>query len=150
MAANDTDTADAIGRAYAAGLLGHEQPDFGPSSKDLLQAGRNIAWQYWRVYASQFPTPDSLARFQPCQPSARIDPDRERIIEAALNDALKIVEGESRDCRRAFDQLVIDLNPDYGPKWLDNIIYAHRRKQRATEGDYNMLRLAKKGLELIA
>lgn len=143
VAANDTDTCDAIGRAYTAGLLGS-----GEHAKTLLIAGRKIAAQYWRVYG--FPTPDSLARFQPQQPSTPMDPEREKIREQALSDALDIIAKVGRDHRRCFDQLVIDMNPDCGPPWLDRIAYAHRRGISASEGDYNALRLAKEGLEAIA
>lgn len=139
----ETDTCDALGRAYNAGLLGT-----GQRAQDLLSAGRKIASQYWRVYG--FSTPDSLARFQPQRPSARLDPDKEKIIEDALNDGLDLVRARGRDVRRAFEQLVIDLNPDCGPAWLDQVVYAHRTKRTAAERDMTMLRLAVEGLEAIA
>jgi hypothetical protein len=143
VAANDTDTVDAIGRAYVAGLLG-----LGEHARDLLIAGRKIASQYWRVLG--FGTPDSLAKFQPQNPFTPLDPAVEKIREDALNVALDLVGQRGRDVRRCFDQLVIDPNPDSGPAWLDRIVYAHRRGNRATEGEYNALRLAVEGLEAIA
>ena len=57
--ANDTNTCDAIGRAYTAGLLSGS-PE---RALELMNAGRKIAGQYWRILG--FATPDSLARFQP-------------------------------------------------------------------------------------
>jgi hypothetical protein len=139
----ETDTCDALGRAFIAGLLGR-----GDQAERRLQAGRKIAAQYWRAYG--FTTPDSLARFQPQQPSGPPDPTADRIREDALNVALGLVRAKSRDHRRAFDQLAIDLNPDRGPGWLDRIVYAHRRQQRSSEGDYNLLRLAVEALDEIA
>ena len=144
-AANDTDYADAIGRAYSAGLLGN-----GEKAKDLLNAGRKVAWQYWAVFKPEYPTPDTLARFQPQSGGAPVDPDRERILEDALTDTLTMLNRYGRDVRRAFDKLVIDMNPDCGPAWLDRIITAQRAKQTAAEGDMNMLRLAVIGLEMVA
>lgn len=147
VAANDTDTCDAIGRAYAAGLLGHGE-DGAERASRLLNAGRRIAAQYWRVLG--FHTPDSLARFQPSSPSAPPSPEDERIREDALNDGLALVQAQGRSCRFAFDQLVIDPNPDHGPAWLDRLIWARKQGRTPMEGDNNMLRLAVKGLEALA
>lgn len=139
----ETDTCDALGRAYCAGLLGS-----GQRAQDLLLAGRKIAAQYWRAFG--FLTPDSLARFQPQQPSGTPDPAKDKIREDALNDALGMVRARGHLVRRAFDQLVIDLNPDLGPAWLDQIVWAHKHGKRAGERDYHMLSLAKEGLEAVA
>jgi len=113
-----------------------------------MNAGRKIATQYWRVLG--FATRDSLARFQPSQAFTPIDPATEKIREDAFNVALSVVDARGRDDRKAFDHLCIDPYPDSGPRWLDAIIYAHRRDQRAAEWDYAMLRLAIEGLEALA
>lgn len=134
-------TFDALGRAWSAGLLGAR-------ADELRDGGRIIAGQYWRAYG--FVTPDSLARFQPSAAVGLVDDHRARIIEAALNDALDTVAKRGRDVRRAFDQLVIDLNPDAGPAWLDRIIFASRQHRTPTEADSNMLRLALEGLQQVA
>jgi hypothetical protein len=139
----ETDTCDALGRAFCAGLLGN-----GRRAQDLLLAGRKVAAQYWRAYG--FLTPDSLARFQPQGPVAAPDPERDRIREDALNDALGMVRARGHLVRRSFDQLVIDLNPDHGPAWLDSIVFAHRQGRRAAERDYHSLELAIEGLNEIA
>lgn len=131
-------TFDALGRACASGLL----------PPDLRDTGRVIAAQYWRVYG--FATPDSLARFQPQNGVGIADPVKERIREDALNDALEMIRKRGHDVRRAFDSLVIDLNPDHGPAWLDRLVYAKRQKQTPEERDSNMLRLAIEGLRAIA
>ena len=142
--ANDMDTHDALGRAWQAGLLHNDRQ----RAKVLLDAGRKIAAQYWRVYG--FPTPDSLARFQPQDARGIMDPAKEKIREDALNDALEIVGKRGRVVRKYFDELVIDMNPDAGPRWLDRIIFAHRRRERAAEQDYAWLKLAIEGLETVA
>ena len=143
VAANDTDTCDAIGRAYTAGLLGS-----GERAKSLMIVGRKIASQYWRILG--FATPDSLARFQPSQPSTPISDERAKMLEDALNDALEIVSKLSRDHRRYFDQLVIDPNPDFGPPWLDRIVHAQNLGRGPSEADGNAMRLARAGLEALA
>ena len=139
----ETDTCDALGRAYCAGLLGT-----GRRAQDLLLAGRKIAAQYWRAYG--FLTPDSLARFQPHSGGPPADPEKDKIREDALNDALGLVRGRGHNVRRAFDQLVIDLNADQGPPWLDQIVWAHKHGKRASERDYHMMSLAIEGLEAVA
>lgn len=147
---DETDTCDAIGRAFNAGLLHRDRA----RAKELLNAGRRIHRQYWRhVVDPVHKHRDSLERYMPQTGTAPVsDKDRDRIIEDALNDALKMVRNEGHNVRYAFDQLVIDLQPDAGPVWLDRIVEAHRARppRRATEGDYFLLQLAIKGLEAIA
>lgn len=139
----ETDTCDALGRAYCVGLLGT-----GEMAERRLTAGRKIAAQYWRVYG--FPTPDSLARFQPQPPSLPVDPKTERIREDALGTALDMVRARGRDVRKFFDQLVIDLNPDSGPPWLDAMVVAHRQRIAPASRDMTLLTLALEGLDTIA
>jgi hypothetical protein len=38
-----------------------------------------------------------------------------------------------RDKRRAFDELVIDINPDAGPEWLDRMIQEKTRFKTAVK-----------------
>jgi hypothetical protein len=149
--AQETDTCDAIGRAYIAGLLGSGQEAY-----DLLKAGRRISWRYWAALGTTL-TPDSLARFQPQdgsgEPMSQEDRDeRDRVREDSLLATLDVLDrcGRNREVRRAFDQLVIDPNPDQGPAWLDSIITAHRAKAEASERDYATLTLALDGLRAIA
>ncbi len=144
-----TDTCDALGRAYCAGLLGS-----GERAKDLLVAGRKIARQYWIVYVDGSVSSNALARFFPVEPRKPMsEEDREQvdaIREQALSDALKLVRARGNDVRRYFDQLVIDVNPDSGPSWLDAIVWANRHRKTPAERDSNMLRLAMEGLEAVA
>lgn len=144
FADNDADYADAIGRAHIAGLLGT-----GDRAKDMVVAARKIAWQYWRVFRPEFGTPDSLARFQPQAPTGRPDPERERILEDAMNDSLDSIGKAGRNVRTAFDQLVIDMNPDHGPAWLDRVIFARRSGKSADNGDWQRLEWALEGLRVI-
>lgn len=144
-----TDTCDALGRAYCAGLLGS-----GERAKDLLVAGRKIARQYWIVYADGTVSSNALARFFPVEPRKPMSEEErdqaDSIREQALTDALKLVRARGHDVRRYFDQLVIDVNPDHGPAWLDAIVWANRHHKTPSERDSNMLRLAVEGLEAVA
>jgi hypothetical protein len=147
----ETHTCDAIGRAYITGLLGS-----GQEAEDLLNAGRGMARRYWSTMGTTL-TPDSLARFQPQDgagdPMSQDERDeRDRMREASLLANLDIIDrmGRMRDVRRAFDQLVIDPNPDHGPPWLDAIMAAHRAKAVGRDQDYRMLSLALDGLRAIA
>lgn len=144
VAADDRETFDALGRAWAAGLL-HPDP---ARAKAMLDAGRRMAAQYWRSYG--FLTPDSLARFQPSAASAPANDDDQRRREEALTSSLDAVLKIGRSTRFAFDQLVIDMNPDSGPPFLDRIIFAHRQRQKASETDYALLRRACDGLEVVS
>jgi hypothetical protein len=144
-----TDTCDALGRAYCAGLLGS-----GERAKDLLVAGRKIARQYWRVYVDGSLSSNALARFFPVEPGKPMSEDdrheSDRILEQALTDALALVRARGHDVRRAFDHLVIDVHADHGPAWLDAIVWANRHGKVPAERDSNFLRLAIEGLEAVA
>lgn len=138
----ETDTCDAIGRAYCAGLLG-----VGELADRRLQAARTIAARYWSILG--FATPDSLARFQPQQPSAPRDEERDARREQALNDGLALVAACGRDVRVAFDHLVIDPNPDQGPPWLDAIVISNQGGYKAHDRYIAALERALVGLDAI-
>lgn len=143
--ANDTNTCDALGRCYIAGFLG--RGDREERARSLLAAGRKIASQYWRVYG--FATPDSLARFQPGNASVPMDPALEKIREDALNVALEMVRARGHQVYTAFQQLVVDMNPDQGPRWLDAMIWAEKHGKPIGERDAHMMKLALEGLEAV-
>lgn len=137
------DGADAIGRAYRAGLLGE-----GSDAKARLDTARKISNAYWQAYET--------GRYQ-CTLSDRqggsaVDLDHERIKqqEEWLEDVLRFVNAMGRDVRRAFDQLVIDVHPDSGPVWLDNMLYAARRNQPAKPSDTGKLMCALDPLDILA
>jgi hypothetical protein len=114
------DGADAIGRAYRAGLLGQ-----GAEAKAMLDTARKIANAYWQAYET--------GRYQ-CTLGdktgggvASLDHQRIKRREEWLEDVLRFVNGMGQSVRRAFDQLVIDVHPDNGPNWLDAALWAKKR-----------------------
>lgn len=149
------DCCDAIGRCHLAGLINAyvsthlpQILDIEEGVKDLLKVARNTGWLYWRAYG--FPDANALARFQPQGPSRRVDPEEEKVLEGRLNAALDAVNARGRSIRRDFDALVIDIHPDHGPKFLDELIFAHRAKREADPRDYARLKQALDALALVA
>ena len=59
-----------------------------------------------------------------------------------MKECTDAVDAMGRNVRRCFDQLVIDVNPDHGPDWLDRIIYAERVRKPAVVTDRQHLRAA--------
>jgi len=109
------DGCDAIGRAYRAGLLGE-----GNEAKALLDLARALSNAYWATYASGKIT----CSIGDKTGGAVVDIDDARTLkrEKWLNACLAHVGSMGDRYRLAFDQLVIDINPDCGPQWLDRII----------------------------
>lgn len=105
---------DAIGRAFERGLLGA-----GSEAKTMLDTARAIHRAYWAWYVNG---PIRCALADRGGGSSSEDITRERRQEAWLNAMLKTAERGGRPCRVLFDQLVVDINPDQGPAWLDRII----------------------------
>lgn len=113
-----TNGSDAIGRAYERGLFGS-----GQDAKAMLDTGRAIHRAYWSWYANG-PTRCTLADRSGSAPTATTpeDIERERRQEGWLNAMLDTAGKGGTPCRTLFDELVIDINPDAGPAWLDRII----------------------------
>lgn len=109
-----TNGSDAIGRAYERGLFGA-----GQDAKAMLDTARAIHRAYWAWYANG-PIRCTLADRNGA--SIERDSERERRQENWLNDMLRIAGKGGYPCRALFDELVIDINPDQGPMWLDRII----------------------------
>lgn len=132
-----TDGCDAIGRAYRSGLLGE-----GNEAKALLDLSRKLSNSYWRA----FETGAIRSAIAEKTSGSVIDLDNEKAKrqEAWLTESLRIVDGIG--IRRSFDQLVIDVNPDGGPVWLDNLILAKRAEKTADPIDEKRLRDAMDGL----
>lgn len=140
--------ADAIGRAYVFGLLGT-----GDCATDRLNGARSIARKYWWYISAHNGAHlhDSIGALQEGEGGPARDPQRDAAREKSLIGALDLIkETGGHDCRRAFDHLVIDLNPDAGPAWLDRIIEAERHRRAPCDRDGDMLRLALVGLDAIA
>lgn len=129
-----TDGADAIGRAYQAGLLG-EQADA------IKDTARKIAKAYWPMleigsYRCTLSDPSGA--------NDNFDHDRIKAREEWLTEILRRVDRKGRAARNAFDALVIDVHPDTGPNWLDSIIWhrSHKPASPLPERDMTMLNLA--------
>lgn len=134
------DGADAIGRAYRAGLLGQ-----GSEAKALLDTARRISNAYWQAYSHGG---YSCALGERTHGSVIVlDAERVKRREMWLNDCLRIVEFHK--ARRVFDELVIDVNPDCGPAWLDRLCYSARRGEDGDIADTSQLAKALAALELL-
>jgi hypothetical protein len=135
------DGADAIGRAYRAGLLGE-----GTEAKALLDMARRISNAYWQAYATGSYTCPLGDRTHGSV--AELDHERIRRREEWLGACLSLVRSLGHD--RAFRQLVIDVNPDHGPRWLDELIYARRTHAEPQPADTARLQSAIHGLKELA
>ena len=136
------DGCDAIGRAYRAGLLGD-----GNEAKALLDTARKISNAYWQAYEQ--------GGYQ-CALGDRsfgnltaIDHAKVKRREEWLAECLNVVNRMGRDVRRSFDMLVIDLNPDSGPRWLDAAIWHSKRCLPVPDDAMPQLRRALDALEVL-
>lgn len=128
-----TDGADAIGRAYQAGLLGE-------NADAIKDTARKIAKAYWPMlevgtYRCTLSDP-SGANDNPD------DPSRIKAREEWLTGVLRRVDRMGNTTRRAFDALVIDIHPDTGPKWLDALIWHRKHAKPYPASDAQWLGLA--------
>lgn len=136
-----TDGADAIGRAYQAGLLG-ENADV------LRDTARKIARAYWpmlEVGSYRCTLNDSFGGS-----NDNTDHERAKRREEWLTGVVRQADAMGREYRRAFDELVIDVHPDSGPVWLDRIIYARKHRSEITPNDAARLMMAINALVEIA
>jgi hypothetical protein len=116
------DNCDAIGRAYRSGLLGE-----GSEAKNLLDTARKVSRAYWQAYATG--TVRSCIGEKNFGTVISIDHERVRQQEEWLHEVLDCVNRMGRNVRRSFDQLVIDIHPDNGPKWLDALLQDAQQPQ---------------------
>ncbi len=125
------DGSDALGRAYVMGLLGEH-------GQTLLATGRAIARAYWPIFGT--------GRIG-CTLGNRTGGDGDGSLsqEQWLSATLDSINALGRDYRNAFDALVIDVNPDEGPVWLDRLIDREPRN-----GDHESLLRAVYVLERLA
>jgi len=110
------DGCDAIGRAFRSGLLGCAS-----DAKPLLDMARKVSRIYWRAYETG--AVRSCIGDRTYGAVIAIDHERVKRDETWLNESLRIIERMGRNVRRSFDQLVIDVNPDSGPQWLDELLH---------------------------
>lgn len=109
------DGVDAIGRAYRVGLLGD-----GQEAKALLDTARKISNAYWAAYANgRYSCPLGERTYGG---TSQIPPQIAAEREGWLSGRIDIINRLGRSHRRAFDQLVINKNPDCGPSWLDAML----------------------------
>ena len=135
-----TDGADAIGRAYQAGLLGEH-------ADAIKDTARRIAKAYWpmlEVGSYRCTLSDSFGGS-----NDNTDNRRAKAREQWLTGILRAIDQMGRAHRRAFDELVIDIHPDSGPTWLDRAIYARRRNEMLDQADANRLSMAVSAIERI-
>jgi hypothetical protein len=136
------DGCDAIGRAYRAGLLGQ-----GSEAKALLDMARSLSNAYWQAYeVGGFRSPIADKTH-----GGRGELDHERIKrrETWLRESLDTVARMGVPVRRAFYQLCIDVNPDCGPLWLDQMVFAERRGVLGDIADVSALRRAVEALKAL-
>lgn len=141
------DGSDAIGRAYVMGLLG-------PNGLELRNLARKIHRAYWPMLA--------VGREKSClgldingqiSNDDLLDPEeRDYKIrrEKNLTDTLRKVERMGRQHRKAFDDLVIEIMPDHGPVWLEQLIWAKERNVEPDPAAKQALARAIYALEQIA
>lgn len=111
---------DPIGRAYERGLLGTGPDARGGDAKTMLDTARAINRAYWAAYTVG-PLRSCIADRASGADIVQ-DAHRERRVEQWLTDMLKTASRGGHAVRTVFDQLVIDIQPDEGPQWLDRLI----------------------------
>lgn len=132
---DDTQTFDAIGRAWSAGLLENDERD----ATVLRDQGRELYALYWAFYGLGRPE-DTLARYSEGRSSSSEEAQKAR--NFALNRKLNTLNDMGHAVRRAVDALCIDaIETDVGPEFLDRLIAG-----TGTDRDRLTLSLAKQGL----
>jgi len=134
------DGSDAIGRAYRMGLLGQ-----GTEAKAMLDMGRAIFNAYWSTY-SHGRIKSTLGGT-----SAGNDNDGSLARERWLRTQLDAVRAMGEHIRKPLYQLVIDINPDCGPDWLDRMIACiiDRTPKLIDKGDTQRMDYARLALEAL-
>lgn len=142
-----TDGTDAIGRAYVMGLLGE-------NGLELRNLARKIHRAYWPML--------QVGREKSCLGldingqavnDNLLDPEeREYKIrrEKRLTETLRSVQRMSTQHRKAFDDLVIEIMPDHGPQWLEQLIWAKSHRVEPDPAAKQALDRAIEALEQIS
>lgn len=114
---------DAVGRAFEAGLLGRDAGRPTARAKMLMDLAQQLFRRYWRHFGIG-PVGCTLGRAETGGGKGA----NEAGIDDGVNDAeqeawlLRMLAMVPRRERRVFYELVIDINPDTGPIWLDRLI----------------------------
>jgi len=143
-----SDGADAIGRAYVAGLLGED-------GLNLRNAARAIFRAYWPMFGvgvEKSCLGDQTGGGSAPEPMDQDERQRKIDRERRLNETLSAVDrmDASRMTRRVFDQLVLDINPDHGPDWLEQLIWAKRHGKTPDIAAVQKLAKAMRALDVVA
>ena len=134
-----TDGCDAIGRAYRSGLLGT-----GQDAKATLDTARRISKAYWAAYGIG----GAFCTLGERTGSGSSDGHKAR--EDWLEDCLRVANWFGRTHRSHFDALVIDINPDSGPAWLDRLCLRARANGDPRPSDLTALACALEVLQHLA
>lgn len=141
------DGSDAIGRAYVMGLLGD-------NGLELRNLARKIHRAYWPMLA--------VGREKSCLGldvngmtvnDDMLEPEeREYKIarEKRLTETLRSVQRMGTQHRKAFDDLVIEIMPDHGPQWLEQLIWAKSHRVEPEPSAKQAMERAIGALEQIA
>lgn len=137
------DGCDAIGRAYQAGLLGE-----GSDAKAMLDTARRMANAYWAAYGTGRIT---SAIGDKTGSDSAISPEKAREREEWMNAGLDRVKRLGHAHRRNFDALCVDIHPDHGPAFLDELLFAQRcRRAMIDPADAQALEFALEALAMLA
>lgn len=139
---------DAIGRAFEAGLLGWDGGRPTARAKMLMDMAHSISRAYWCNYEVGA-TGCTLGRGGASgshmgPPITGLDDPRQ---EEWLVRMLAMVPARER---ALFDQLVIDINADSGPMWLDRLIAARGGSAVVQAVDEARLAAVLRRLDLLA
>ena len=137
VAKYDTHYTTALGRAYAAKLLGDEA-----ESQDRYEGGKRFARVYNRVFGGETyrcaldPTPHGAAGN--CEASEYIAKERAWILDV-------IRDLDAAGLRPWLDQLISRLYTYHGPPWLDRLI-----ADQNNQADLLLIQAARDALDVVA
>lgn len=138
---------DPIGRAYRAGLLGED-------GLELRNLSRKVFRAYWPMLAVGIEKSClGLDIHGQAANDDLLDPDARQYKidrEKKLTETLRQLDRMGRQHRKAFDDLCIEILPDFGPSWLDGLIWAKGHNKPADPAHLTSLKLAIEAMERIA
>ena len=130
--------ADAIGRAYVSGLLGDEG-----EGKRLLDAARKFKKAHKKSGVVVGDPQCALNQDRGGVMYVDPDPQSSRRREQRMFDSLWAAGSRATMASNAFYGLVITDHPDYGPEWLDRLIWGGATKEDRDQLDAAVLTLRK-------
>lgn len=134
-----THYSSALGRAYAAGLLGD-----GDRAFDRLNGGKKFAQLYTRTFGGTvYRCALDRSPRGPIEDPAQEDPQRDQMGRDWLAKVMRELDGAG--CRPWLDQLISSAYVDTGPQWLDRLILGCGKKP-----DQTLLDAAIAALDILA